>query len=111
MWSASIVVRPPRPQNLPQMPFAQWDDPIQTLAPQCPDEPLAKRVRLRTADGRSDHCKAEPGHRSIEMGGKDRVVVVDDETIRVVGGDGLAQLLEGPVRGGMSGRVEVDDSA
>jgi hypothetical protein len=37
VWSASIVMRQPRPQSFSKMVLGQGDDPIQTLAPECPD--------------------------------------------------------------------------
>jgi len=46
-----------------------------------------------------------------KFGGKDRVVVVDDETILVVEWDGLSQLLQSPRGGGgMGRRIEVNQS-
>ncbi len=38
-------------------------------------------------------------------------MVVNDETILMVGGNGLAQLLEGRGRGGMGRRAQAEDSA
>jgi hypothetical protein len=37
VWSASIVMRQPGPQSCSKMLLGQGDDPIQTLAPECPD--------------------------------------------------------------------------
>jgi hypothetical protein len=37
VWSASIVMRQPRPQSFSKMLLGQGDNPIQTLAPECPD--------------------------------------------------------------------------
>jgi hypothetical protein len=37
VWSASIVMRQPRPQSFSKMLLGQGDDPIQTLAPERPD--------------------------------------------------------------------------
>jgi hypothetical protein len=66
------------------VPFAQGNDPVETLAPQGSDKPFAKRVRLGAAHRRGDHREAEAPQRSDQLGGKDRVIVVDDETVAVV---------------------------
>jgi len=95
MWSAAVIVGHPRAQGFPQVPFAERDNPIHTLSSKCADNPFAKRVGLRTANRRFDHGQAEPGQRFVEVGGKDRIAVVDDEPILVVGRDGFSQLLEG----------------
>jgi hypothetical protein len=87
--------------------LAERNDPIEALTPQGPDQSFTKRVRLRTTHRRGDHLKAEPGQRSVQFGGIDRVVVVDDETILVVEWDGISQLLQSPRGGGMGRRIEV----
>jgi hypothetical protein len=72
------------------MSFAQGHDPIETLTPQGPDQPFAKRVDLGAAHRRADHLEAEVRKRSVQFGGKYRVIVVDDEAILVVGRNALA---------------------
>jgi len=92
------------------MPFGQGDQPIQTLPPEGPDEPFAKRIGLRAPHGRLAHLKAEVCYRRIAAGGEDRVAVMEDKPVRVVGRDCLTQLLEGPDGSRMGGHVEVNDS-
>jgi hypothetical protein len=101
----------PRAQGLPQVPFAERDNPIHTLSSECADHPFAKCVGLRTARRRFDHGQAQTGQRLVEVGRKDRIAVVDDEAILVVGRNGFAQLLEGPGGAGMGGRGEVKQAA
>ena len=81
---ASVVVGPPRCQDFPQVPFAQWNDPIEALPPQGSDQPLAERISLRAMHRRDYHFKSKPRQRSVQLRRKDRVVVVDDEAILVV---------------------------
>jgi len=90
MGSASIVVGYPRPQDFPEMPFAQWNNPVQALPPQSPDQSFAERVRLRAVHRCSNRFKAESGQRSVQFGGEDPVVVVDDEAILVVERNGFS---------------------
>src|SRR3990172_9293835 len=49
MWAALVVVNHPFLENRTQMPFIQNDQPIQTLATNRADQPLAERIRLRAA--------------------------------------------------------------
>ena len=73
MWSALVVVGHPGHQSFPQMPFAQRNDPIEALPPQSPDQPFAKRVRLRTMHRRDDHLEAQVRQRSVQLSRKDPV--------------------------------------
>jgi len=60
----SVVVGHPRYQDSPQVPFAQWNDAVQTLPPQGSDKPFAKRVRLGLRTGAvitSGTTSNEPG--------------------------------------------------
>jgi hypothetical protein len=44
MWSFTVVVRNPLGQNVSQVPFVQWNDPIEALAPGRADEAFAVGV-------------------------------------------------------------------
>ena len=46
MWSFTVVMRNPLHKNRPQMPFVEWNHPIETLAPCRSDEAFTMRVRL-----------------------------------------------------------------
>jgi len=91
--------------------LGQGDYPIEAFPPECPDEPFAERVGLWALHGCFDHCKAQVLYRSVESAGEDGVAVMDDKTVRVIRGEGLTQLLEGPSGGRMSCRVEVNNAA
>ena len=84
VWPAAVVMREPGAKSFLKMLLVQGDNPIQTLTPKCPNQPFAQRISLRAANRRPYDFEAETGHRRIELGGKDRVAVVDDETVRVV---------------------------
>ena len=73
------------------MPFAQRNDPIEALPPQGSDQPLAERISLRAMHRRGYHFKSKPRQRSVQLCRKDRIVVVDDEAILVIRGNGFAQ--------------------
>ena len=75
------------------MVLGQWDNPIETLPPQGPDEPFAKRIRLRAPHRCCDDLKAEVYERLIEFMREDRVVVMEDKPVSMVRRDSFAQLL------------------
>ena len=91
--------------------LGQRDNPIQAFTPERPDEPFAERIRLWAPHGCFDHFKAQVRYRIVESGGEDCVVVVEDKSVRVVRGNGLTQLLEGPGGGRMRRHVEVNNAA
>ncbi len=64
--------------------FGYGDNPIQALTPEGPDQPFAQRIRLRAAHRCFYDLKAYARYRSIETGGEDRVVVMQDKPVRVV---------------------------
>jgi hypothetical protein len=49
--SGTVVVPDPFKDERAEMLLAEWDDPVQALAPQRADEAFAKGVGLRRADG------------------------------------------------------------
>ncbi len=79
VWSTAIVMRQPSPQCFSKMPFGYRDHPIQALAPDRPDQPFAERIRLRAARRCFDDFEAHARYRSIELGGEDRVAVMQDK--------------------------------
>ena len=93
------------------MRIGQRNDPIETFTAQCSDEPFAQRVGLGAVYRCPDGGKTQVRHRSIEFGGKDRVAVMNDKTVRMVRGDGLTHLLEGPGCAWMGGDVGVNHAA
>ena len=52
VWSTLVVVSHPLQQDGPKVAFMQHEQPVQTLTTNRADQPLAKRIRLRTAHGR-----------------------------------------------------------
>ena len=82
--SAAIVMHKPRPQSSSQMLFGYRDHPIQALTPEGPNQPFAERICLRAAHRRFDDLKAHACYRRIELGGEDRVAVMQDKLVRVI---------------------------
>ncbi len=72
---------------------------------------FAESVHLGRAEGRFEDAQANRLQGRIELRGVHVVAVVDQEPVQFLSRDDLPELLERPVRGGMSGDVEVIDSA
>ena len=102
---------PPLPENSPQVSLVQRNQEIQTLAADTSDEAFAESVRLGRMERRFQDAQAHRLQGRIELGGVNGVAVVDEEPVRFLSRDGLPELLERPVRGGMSGDVAVSDPA
>src|SRR5580700_9432564 len=99
MWPSPIIVSDPRPQASPQVLLVQRDQEIQTFSPHGPDEPFAIGIRLRCPDWSAyDPQPKRVPQFLVQVRGKDRVAVVNQEPVRVIARDGLPQLLRVPTR-------------
>jgi hypothetical protein len=98
-------------ENSPQVSLVQRNQEIQTLAADTSDEAFAECVRLGRVERRFQDAQAHRLQGRIELAGVNVVAVVDEEPVRFLSRDGLPELLERPVRGGMSGDVAVSDPA
>ena len=93
-----LVVRHVGPKDPAEMPLIEDDDVVQTLAADRADDAfdvgiLPRRARCR-ADGRETEGLDRPTERRVEGG----VAIVEEEPrVRVVG-EGLTELLSGPMR-------------
>jgi hypothetical protein len=79
--------------------------------PDASDQALAESIRLGRSKRRSQNAQAHRLQGRIELGGVNTVPVVDKEPAWSLSRDDLPELLQRPVRGGMSGGVEVNDPA
>src|SRR6516165_5633862 len=70
--------------------------PVKTLAPQGANQSLTKRICFRAAVRCFQHSKPQVGDRRVERLSIDTVAVMNEEPIRTVRGDRLAQLLQRP---------------
>src|SRR5258708_503324 len=93
--------------NSAQVSLVQPNQEIQTLAADTSDEAFAESVRLWSVEWRFQDAQAHRLQGRIELAGVHIVAVVDEEPIRFLSRDGLPELLERAVRGGMSGDVAV----
>ena len=93
MGAPSIVMRDPLDEEAAHMGFCEGDDEIQTFAPDCPDDPLAKRITLRRLRWRFQYLQPQVLYRLIEILGEDRVAVMNEKSVGMVRGNRFTQLL------------------
>src|SRR5262245_26464699 len=76
-----IVIRHPLGEHVSQMPLAQRNHKVETLAANRANQAFAERVRLGRPHGRLDNGEAHRLQRAIDTLGVDAVVVVDDKSV------------------------------
>ena len=84
---------------------------IQTFSPECPQESLADGVPLRALRRYLQDPQPQVSDMLIELLGKDRIPVVDEEPIGVVWRNRVPWLLKGPERCGVRGHIDMQQSA
>ncbi len=111
MRATAIVMAPELVDDPSEMPLVDRDEVVEKLPADGADQPFAKGIGCRCSRRRLEDVNAEAVQFSVEARRKDPVAVVDQESVRVVGGEKLAELLSGPVGGWMGGDVGVQNAA
>ena len=99
--AAPIVENDELLKNGPQMALTDWNDVIETLAPNASDQALAEAIALGRPHWSLQHSQTHPSNRAIDVSREDRVAVVNEETVLVLGIKELAKLLGSPFGGRM----------
>jgi len=97
-------------QNETKVPFVHRKDVIHTLPADGPNESFAEGIRFWGLDRRFQHSHSEIVQHQIERRRKNRVVIVNDEPVRMDVCENFSELLGGPFRGGMSCDITVQNS-
>jgi hypothetical protein len=111
MSASSVIVRDVRGQSASQMPLAENDDMVQTLAPNRTDQALGERILPRASGSREDLVDPHALHALTEGVPVDRVAIAEEISGGGVVGEAVHDLLGGPGSGGMVGDVEVQNPA
>ena len=111
MRAAAIVMSNPLLEDSPQVSLVQRNQEIQTFAADSSYQAFAESVRLGRAERRFQDAQAHRLQSRIQLGGVNAVAVVNEEPVRFLSRDDFPDLLKRPIRGGMSGNVEVSDPA
>jgi hypothetical protein len=83
------------------------NDEIQTLAPDRSNEPFAKSVCRGRSNGSPESADTEISQRRIDSLREDSVAVVDHESVWMVVGDQLTELLNRPFRVWVIGHIDM----
>src|SRR5947209_1290567 len=105
-----VIVREVASQGAAQVPFAEDEDVIQTLAPDRADEPLRERVLPRAVRRRQDLNDPHAPHSLSERVSVDLIAIAEEVGRGGVVREGVHDLLGRPGGGGMLGDVEVEDA-
>src|SRR2546425_4041173 len=110
MRASPVIVREVAGQDAAQVAFAEDQNVIQTLAPDRADEPLREGILPRAVRRREDFLDPHALHSVPKLLAVDLVTVAQEIEGRGVVGEGVHDLLGGPVGGGVLGHVEVDNA-
>jgi hypothetical protein len=80
------------------MQLGQGDQVVQTLAPQGPNDPLAKAIREGTPVGAFQDTQSQFSDRFIQIGRKDTVSIMNEVSVGMIRWDCFAKLLLRPCR-------------
>ena len=85
-------------QNASQSIFRQWDEEVEAFSAERADHTFTEAVGLRTSRRCPEYSQSHVRDRSVELGRKDSIAIVDEERVTMVRGDGFPQLLQRPRR-------------
>src|SRR5688500_2155415 len=90
-----------RLQRLPQMCFRQRDEPVQTLAPNRPDDAFTNRIRRGAVRWTLQHTQSQPFDEFVEISGEDAVAIMEQVFVSSLVSERFSQLLARPLRARM----------
>src|SRR4029453_14622462 len=110
MSASPVIVLEVAGEDAAEVPVAENENVIQTLAPDRTDEALGERVLPRALRRRGDFTDTHALHALPEHVTVDRVAIAEEKGRRGVVREGVHDLLGGPVGSGVFGHVEVDNA-
>jgi hypothetical protein len=96
-------------QHVLDVPLAEDDDVIETVAPDAAEKPLANGIHERSLNGRPKNADAGALRGAVEVGTELTVVVSDDELGPDAEGSSLPHLLCRPLRGRVPRNANMND--
>src|SRR5262249_40352747 len=111
MGASPVIVGEVEDEDAAEMPFAQDQNGVQTLAADGTDEPLRGGVLARALRSGEDFTDPHALDALLKYVAVDAVAVAKEIWRCAVIRESLYDLLGGPVGGGVLGHVEVDDAA
>jgi hypothetical protein len=107
MRSVAIVIGNEFADSRAKVPLVDRNDKVQTLAPDGSDDSFAKGVCGRRPDRSPEGADTEISQSQIDSVREGSVAVVDHESVWVVVGKKLAELLNRPFRGWVIGHIDM----
>lgn len=96
VWAALVVMANPLSQYHSQMPLAEWNQEVQTLAPERSHQPFAVRIRLGSPNWRPQHSEAECFQFPIQISRENRIAVMNQKLVQMFTGNRFSKLLQRP---------------
>ena len=93
------------------MVLSERNQKVQVSPPECVQEPLTEGIGLGTPYRGFEDSQPQVAYTLVEILGEDCITVMHQEPIAMRGRNGIAQLLQRPVCGGMVGYVRMENSA
>ena len=109
--AGAVVVREVGGQNAPQVPLVEHDDVVEAFASHGADEPLCEGILPRALRRREDFVDSHAFDATPELLTVDVVTIEQKVTRRGLIGEGIYDLLGGPVGGGVLRHVEMNDTS
>ncbi len=111
MWTRDVVVVDVVTQDAPQVPFAEDDQVVEAFSPDRPDDPLGIGILPGGLWGGEDLPDADTPDDPAECVALGTIPIPQQVArLGAVPGEGLPDLLRGPLGGGMGGDVEMEDT-
>ncbi len=108
--SCAVIVDEVARQDAAQVPLAENEHMVQTLAPDRADEPFHAGILSRAVRGRQHFTDPHALHASLERVAVDLVAIAEEIRRGSVFREGVHELRGRSVGGGMLGHVEVEDA-
>ncbi len=109
--SSPIAMSRPFPQDSTDVLLTERDDPVETLSADRADQSFAERVRLRRTNRRPHNPNRHALQRCVESCGEYGIPVVDHESVGMIEGKELAELLNRPFSRWMLSDVAMENSS
>jgi len=110
MRTPGIVVANPLRKNPSKMSLIRGDYEIETFPSNGPNQPLAKCIRLGRLRRRSQNPQAKALRQFlVELHRKDRIPIMDEESIRLLARKAFPKLLERPFHRGMDRHIAMQN--
>jgi len=104
-------MRHPFSQDMVEMAFIQRNHKIQTVSVDCVNDPFTDGIRHWRPHGCFEYPQSHIPDTLVDWFGENRIPIMDQDAIRVIGWNGCSELLHGPLSRGVCRHIDVKESA